>query len=214
MDRAHRRPLARPAGGLRGLEQRLPAVQPVGRRGVWDRIFAAMAADPDLGYPIPDSTIVRARQHAAPARGGGPKGAEDQAIGRSRGGPGTKLRPAVRGPGRPVRALPTAGRRGDAPQAPALLGTDRPGVVPADAARDADRIRRAVAAAGAAAVIPGDPSRAREPPSDKAPYRERHLAECRFPRLERFRRGATRCGKTARNYRAVVTPAATILWLR
>ncbi|MEA3012950.1 MAG: hypothetical protein QOD42_2145, partial [Sphingomonadales bacterium] len=35
-----------------------------------------------------------------------------------------------------------------------------------------------------------------------------------FSRLKQFRRVATRFEKTARNYLAVVTLAATILWLR
>jgi transposase len=39
-------------------------------KGVWDRAFAAMADDPDFEYLILDSTIVRAHQHAAGAKGG------------------------------------------------------------------------------------------------------------------------------------------------
>ena len=39
-------------------------------KGVWDRVFAAMADDPDFEYLILDSTIVRAHQHAAGAKGG------------------------------------------------------------------------------------------------------------------------------------------------
>jgi transposase len=38
--------------------------------GVWQRIFAALANDPDFEYLIVDSTIVRAHQHAAGAKGG------------------------------------------------------------------------------------------------------------------------------------------------
>jgi transposase len=45
-------------------------------------------------------------------------------------------------------------------------------------------------------------------------YKERHLIECRFAKLKQFRRVATRYEKTARNYLAIVTLAATILWLR
>jgi putative transposase len=35
------------------------------KAGVWDRLFAAMADDPDFEYVMIDSTIVRAHQHAA-----------------------------------------------------------------------------------------------------------------------------------------------------
>jgi len=37
---------------------------------VWQRMFAALADDPDFEYLILDSTIVRAHQHAAGAKGG------------------------------------------------------------------------------------------------------------------------------------------------
>ena len=51
-------------------------------------------------------------------------------------------------------------------------------------------------------------------PFDRQLYRERHLIECCFSKLKQFRRVATGYEKTARNYLAVVTLAATILWLR
>lgn len=37
---------------------------------VWDRLFIAMADDPDFEYIMLDSTIVRAHQHAAGKKGG------------------------------------------------------------------------------------------------------------------------------------------------
>ena len=37
--------------------------------GVWDRLFAAVADDPDFEYIMIDSTIVRAHQHAAGKKG-------------------------------------------------------------------------------------------------------------------------------------------------
>ena len=84
----------------------------------------------------------------------------------------------------------------------------------ADAAYDADPLRQAIAAKGAVAVIPNNPSRARKHPVDKHLYAQRHLIECCFSKLKQFRRVATRFEKTARNYRAVVTLAAIVLWLR
>jgi putative transposase len=39
------------------------------RAGVWDRLFAAMADDPDFESVMIDSTIVRAHQHAAGKKG-------------------------------------------------------------------------------------------------------------------------------------------------
>jgi alkylation response protein AidB-like acyl-CoA dehydrogenase len=96
----------------------------------------------------------------------------------------------------------------------ALLGTDRPDAVLADAAYDADHFRQAIADAGAIAVIPDNPSRTFKHPFNRTLYKERHLIECCFSKLKQFRRVATRYEKTARNYLAVVTLAATVIWLR
>ncbi|MGH6881060.1 IS5 family transposase [Hypericibacter sp.] len=180
------------------------------RKGVWWRIFAAMSDDPDFEYLIVDSTIVRAHQHAAGAK----KGSEDQAIGRSRGGLSTKIHMAVRGLGCPVRFTLTAGQKGDAPQAAALIEGLPAEIVMADTAYDADSFRQVIAQKGALAVIPNNPSRAQKHPLDKHLYAQRHLVECCFSKLKQFRRVATRFEKTARNYRAVVTLAAIVLWLR
>ena len=40
------------------------------QKGVWHRIAATMTADPDFEWIAIDSTIVRAHQHAAGAKGG------------------------------------------------------------------------------------------------------------------------------------------------
>ena len=120
----------------------------------------------------------------------------------------------MRGLGCPVRLILTAGQKGDAPQADALIKGLPAEVFMADAAYDSDRLRQAIAAKGAVAVIPNNPSRARKYPLDKHLYAQRHLIECCFSKLKQFRRVATRFEKTARNYRAVVTLAAIVLWLR
>ncbi len=40
------------------------------RAGVWESFFKALADDPDFEYIMLDSTIVRAHQHSAGAKGG------------------------------------------------------------------------------------------------------------------------------------------------
>ncbi len=121
---------------------------------------------------------------------------------------------AVRGLGCPVRFALTAGQKGDAPQADTLIAGQPADFVMADTAYDSDRLRNAIADKGAVAVIPNNPSRAKKHPLDKHLYAQRHLIECCFSKLKQFRRVATRFEKTARNYLAVVTIAATILWIR
>ena len=121
---------------------------------------------------------------------------------------------AVRGLGAPVRFILTGGQRGDCPQAHDLIEGLSAEIVMADNAYDADPLRQAIAEKGALAVIPNNPSRAQKYPLDKHLYAQRHLVECCFSKLKQFRRVATRFEKTAKNYRAVVTLAAIVLWLR
>ena len=121
---------------------------------------------------------------------------------------------AVRGLGCPVHFTLTAGQWGDAPQAELLIKGLPADVVMADTAYDSDRLRNLIAEKGAIAVIPNNPSRAKKYPLDKQLYAQRHLVECCFSRLKQFRRVATRFEKTARNYLAVVTIAALVLWIR
>lgn len=121
---------------------------------------------------------------------------------------------AVRGLGCPVRFRLTAGQKGEAPQADALIEGLPADIVMADTAYGSDRLRNAIADKGAVAVIPNNPSRAQKYPLDKHLYAQRHLIECRFSRLKQFRRVATRFEKTAENYLAVVTIAAIVLWIR
>ena len=121
---------------------------------------------------------------------------------------------AVRGLGCPIAFQLTGGHRGDAPQAAALIEGQHAEIVLADAAYDADHFRSLIARMEATAVIPNNPSRTAKYPFDQHLYKERHLIECCFSKLKQFRRVATRYEKTAANYLAVVTLAATILWLR
>lgn len=113
-----------------------------------------------------------------------------------------------------MRFALTAGQRGDAPQALPLIEGLPAEAVMADTAYDSDIIRQAIAERGALAVIPNNPSRASKHPLDKHLYAQRHLVECCFSKLKQFRRVATRFEKTARNYLALVTIAAIVLWLR
>jgi transposase len=121
---------------------------------------------------------------------------------------------AVRGLGCPVRFTLTAGQKGDVPQAATLIEGLPAEVVMADTAYDADHFRKVIAKKGAIAVIPNNPARAQKHPLDKHLYAQRHLVECCFSKLKQFRRVATRFEKTARNYLAIVTLAAIVLWLR
>ena len=87
---------------------------------------------------------------------------------------------AVRGLGCPVRFLLTAGQGGDAPQGENLIEGLPAGFVMADTAYDSDKLRAIIAAKGAVAVIPNNPSRALKHPLDEHLYAQRQLVECCF----------------------------------
>lgn len=117
---------------------------------------------------------------------------------------------AVRGLGCPVRFALTAGQKGDAPQAEAPPRRGGDGRRRLRQRRHSRGDRRK----GALAVIPNNPSRARRYPIDEHLYAMRSLIECCFSKLKQFRRVATRYEKTARNFLAVITIAAIVLWIR
>ncbi len=43
------------------------------QRGVWERVFKALSTDADNEYALIDATLVRAHQHAAGGKKGGPR---------------------------------------------------------------------------------------------------------------------------------------------
>lgn len=85
------------------------------KRGVRTRVFEAVR-DPDLEWRMTDSTVIRAHHHAAGMNGG----ADDQALGRSRGGFGTKTHPGVESLGLPLEMHPSPGQDADITHAPAV----------------------------------------------------------------------------------------------
>jgi putative transposase len=64
---AHWRELPEPFGEWNSVFQRYNRWS---KAGVWERMFRALSGDPDFEYVMIDSTIVRAHQHSAGAKGG------------------------------------------------------------------------------------------------------------------------------------------------
>ena len=142
------------------------------------------------------------------------RGAEIQAIGRSRGGRTTKIHAAVDEHGRARRLIVGAGHRGDAPMAARLIGAMAPGLCIADTAYDSDALRDLLLDRGTIPVIPNNPTRKRHHPFDRQAYRLRNVIERAFARLKDWRRIATRYDKLALTYTAAVTIAAIVIcWL-
>src|SRR3954463_3480773 len=87
------------------------------RQGLWQMIFNTLAAKADTEWLMLDSTIVRAHQHAAGAKGG----PQNEALGRSRGGFSTKLQAVGDALGHALRLILTGGQAADCKPALALL---------------------------------------------------------------------------------------------
>ena len=135
-------------------------------------------------------------------------------MGRSRGGLTTKIHLAVDTLGRPLRLILTPGQRGDAPLAPALLDGLSPHRVLADKAYDSNALRKLIAAMGAEAVIPCNPTRKRQIPYDFEAYKVRNTVERCFNKLKHYRRIATRFDRRAIHFLSFLKIAAAMLWMR
>ncbi len=110
--------------------------------------------------------------------------------------------------GRLRRLVVTAGQRGDAPQAEALLAGWKPRHVIADAAYDSDAFRQRIREAKAKACIRPHPTRKRKKRYDRRRYKHRNVIERFFGRIKQCRRVATRYEKKAVNFAAFVWLAA------
>jgi transposase len=153
-------------------------------QGIFDRIFEAVSHDPDMEWVAIDATVVRAQAQAAGARQKG--GQEAQALGRSRGGFGTKISVVVEALGLPVRFDLGPGQQNDMACAADLIDGLQADNVLADKAYDTDSLCAKIEAQGGVAVIP--PRRHRNNPraydriAYKKPLGRRRLVDLRSHR--------------------------------
>jgi transposase len=169
---------------------------------IWRELQAPAAADAKQLFV--DSTIVRAHQHAA----GGPGSAAEKAVGKSRGGFGTKIHLIATDERTALAAVLTGGQAGDAPAFDVAMrevpDETAASEVVADRAYDSDEIREDLAAAGFEVVIPAKRNRKKPIPHDEEKYKTREKAERLVNRLKRLRRVATRYEKLASVFLAMV----------
>jgi transposase len=153
------------------------------------------------------------REPCTPACRWWKRGAQENAIGRSKGGLTTKVHLVVDALGLPTTFEITEGNRHDSQPAPKLIEKTQPKMMLGDKAYDSDQIRAKIAETGTA-VIPPKANRLNPPDCDYETYKARSEIECTFNLLKQARRFATRYEKTLRNYSAVVTIGCMMLWLR
>ena len=138
----------------------------------------------------------------------------EQALGRSRGGFGTKIHACVEGLGQLARFVLTGGQVHDSTQAEILLEEMMPQAVLADKAYDTNTLLECIASKNAKAVIPPKANRKDKREFDKHQYRNRNLVERFFARIKQFRRVATRYDKLASRFASFVALTTSVLWLR
>ena len=123
------------------------------------------------------------------------KGGFDQAIGRSRGGPTTKIHVIVDALGNPLALRLTGGQVHDITQAEALAAEVQPEALLGDKGYDAGPFIKSLEVRAIKPVIPPKSNRKTKRDCDFALYAERNLIERFFQFIKQFRGIATRCEK-------------------
>jgi len=181
--------------------------------GVWETVHSGCVHQPDLQAVFIDSTVNRAHPCAAGAAG---SNAEDEALGRSRGGFSTKVHAITDALGNPLEFVLTGGQASDIGQAEKLLALTPVGAKAfvGDKGYDADSLILAIQKRDMTPVIPPRGHRTEARTCDWFVYKERHLIECFFNKIKHYRRIFSRYEKRARNYMGFLRFVAALIWLR
>jgi len=227
---AHGRTLARSSRALRCLAELIPLVQPMASRRHLGSHATSSARPPGSPGPHRLGPVVRGRNERAGQSGsrrsgkkGGTEEPPDHALGRSRGGFGTKLHLVTDGRGLPLAIEATAGQAHESTQFEALMQAvripqplgrprSRPKRVAGDKGYSFDRIRAWLRRRAIGAVIPQRSDQAarhvgRPLEFDREAYRRRSIIECCVGWLKECRRIATRFEKLALNFLAMAKVA-------
>lgn len=179
--------------------------------GSWEKLLDHFTEEADLQDVSMDGTVIRAHACAAGAEN---SSAEAEALGRSKGGFGSKVHALCDALGMPMKFILTGGQEAECKRAIALLENVNASAVLADKAYDTNELREWLKKRGIKAVIPPKSNRKEEIDCDFWLYKERHAVECMFGKLKHYRRIATRYEKKAINYRGMLSFSSVLLWLR
>ena len=183
------------------------------RGGVWDRVLGFLdSQDLDPETAMADATIVKAHRTSMSMAAGVGK---ERAIGRSRGGPTTKLHTLSDSQGRPFGFHLTGGNVSDCNGFRELIKIMPPVAhLVDDCGYDADWIRNELEKMGIQPRIRGRRHRKRKIDFDEDLYRTRHRIENAFAKLKDWRHVALRVHRCPKIFLGVVTFDAIVkFWL-
>ena len=149
-------------------------------------------------------------------RGGRKRGAERNALGRSRGGFSSKINARTNADGLPISVVITPGQAHDVTAFPALMQEIdcNPQQMLGDKGYDSEAIRRDIEQRGGEAAIPSIASRKIQHAVEKAVYALRNRIERFFNRAKNSRRVATRYDKLIESFAAFVLLACIRIWIK
>lgn len=166
-------------------------------------------ADPGLDC---DSSAPLCGRREKKADGTG--GQDEQALGRSRGGFGTKIHAIVNGLGLPVKLTLTPGQAADVTEGKSLIQGLQLEEVIGDKGYDSKKLVATVEGQGGSAVIPSRKNAISPREIDWDRYKDRNLVERFWSKVKQYRRVATRFEKKAQNFLAFVHIASIMILLR
>jgi transposase len=165
--------------------------------------FFILRKEADTEWVSVEGSYVRAHQHASGARRG-----EYRAIGRTPGGPTTKIHMAADAHGNPYYFEVTGGQVHDSKVAESLIDNIEAENLLADKGYDSEPIREKARSKNIRPSIPRrSNSKKPNPDFEKDTYKARHQVENLFARLKHFRSISMRFEKLARNFKAVLSIA-------
>jgi len=181
------------------------------KAGTLNELFQHTINEPDMESVMIDSTIVRA--HAC-SSGYKKDSADEECLGRSKGGFSTKIHVAVDALGNPLKFILTAGQRNDITQGENLIKNIEAQTIIADKGYDSNALINEIKKQGATPVIPPRRNRKVQREYDAHTYKERHLVECFIGKIKHFRRVFSRFDKMADTFLGFLNFAGTLIWLR
>jgi transposase len=179
------------------------------RCGWWEMVFeAGRPCVPGDGFVAADSTTCKAQRAAT---GAARSCAPQEALGRSRGGLGSKIHACVDGAGRVLRVIISPSQHSDLRYAAALMADIPVCEAALDRAYVCARLRQALALSGCTAHTPPEKDMLSPPSWNPAVDARRHSAENFFSRLKDFARIARRRDKTRQSWIGFIHLASALI---